>query len=148
LLAYGDEDLLHALGALVRPEGGQPCLTLAGLLLFGSPLALRRLLPMTRVDYIRVDGREWVPDPDKRYQAVEKLGPLLLIVPALIAQVLEDIPKAFTLAEQEVHRRDVPLVPLKVIREAVVNALMHRDYRQHGPVQIIRYTNRVEIVNP
>jgi ATP-dependent DNA helicase RecG len=35
-----------------------------------------------------------------------------------------------------------------VIREALVNALMHRSYRSHSPVQIIRYANRLEIRNP
>ena len=37
---------------------------------------------------------------------------------------------------------------LRVIREALVNAMMHRSYRSHGPVQIIRYANRLEIRNP
>jgi ATP-dependent DNA helicase RecG len=62
LLTYQDEDLLFALGAISR-NGERPCLTLAGLVVFGKPTALRRHLPMTRVDYIRVEGREWVPDP-------------------------------------------------------------------------------------
>jgi ATP-dependent DNA helicase RecG len=35
-----------------------------------------------------------------------------------------------------------------VIREALVNALMHRNYRSASPVQIIRYSNRLEIRNP
>lgn len=103
---------------------------------------------MTRADYIRVEGREWVPDPGKRYQTVEKLGPLMLAIPSLVAVVLEDIPKAFSLADDGIHRQDVPLIPRNVIREAIVNALMHRNYRQHQPVQIVRYSNRIEIRNP
>jgi ATP-dependent DNA helicase RecG len=55
---------------------------------------------------------------------------------------------AFSLAGNSIHRKDVPLVPRAVIREAVVNALMHRTYRAASPVQIIRYTNRIEIRNP
>jgi ATP-dependent DNA helicase RecG len=35
-----------------------------------------------------------------------------------------------------------------VIREAIVNAVMHRSYRIHGAIQIIRYANRLEIRNP
>ena len=38
-LHWGDPDLLRALGA-VRPEGGQLKPTVAGLLLFGTPMAL------------------------------------------------------------------------------------------------------------
>ncbi len=147
LVGYSDEDLLYALGA-TAPIDGRVCLTTAGLIVFGKTIALRRHLPMTRVDYIRVEGREWVPDPDKRYQSIEKLGPLILTIPALISQILEDIPKAFTLAEDGVRRRDVPLIPRKVIREALVNAVMHRSYQRHQPIQIIRYANRIEIKNP
>ena len=46
------------------------------------------------------------------------------------------------------QRTDRPVIPQRVIREAVVNALMHRSYRSASPVQIIRYTNRLEIRNP
>lgn len=42
----------------------------------------------------------------------------------------------------------MPIIPRKAIREAVVNAVMHRSYRRHQPVQIIRYSNRLEIRNP
>jgi len=146
LLSYSDEDLLYALGATVR-EDRRTVLTLAGLVLFGKTLALRRHLPMMRIDYIRVEGREWVPDPERRYQTVEKLGALILVIPSLVSQVMEDIPKAFTLAEDGIHRKDVPVVPREVIREAVHNAVMHRNYRKHSPVQIIRYANRIEIRN-
>lgn len=37
---------------------------------------------------------------------------------------------------------------MKALREAIVNALMHRSYREHRPTQIIRYDNRIEITNP
>lgn len=147
LLRYNDGDLLYALNA-ASGVNGTTRLTIAGLLLFGKPSALRRHLPMTRVDYIRVDGIEWVPDPDRRYQSLEKLGPMLVTIPQLISQILEDVPRAFNLPMNQVHRRDVPLVPQTVIREAVVNALMHRSYRSHQPVQIIRFSNRIEVKNP
>lgn len=66
VLDYGDEDMLEALCALRRVDGRlQP--TLAGIVLFGRPLALRRLLPMVRIDYIRVPGDEWVEDPENRF---------------------------------------------------------------------------------
>lgn len=39
-------------------------------------------------------------------------------------------------------------MPYRVLREAVVNALMHRSYRENRPTQIIRYDNRIEIINP
>ena len=36
----------------------------------------------------------------------------------------------------------------KVIREALANAVMHRSYQDHSPIQIVRYSNRIEILNP
>ncbi len=146
-LAMDDEELLYALGATTSLRG-EHRLTIAGMVLFGKESSLRRFFPMMRVDYIRVEGREWVPDPEKRYSAVEMRGPLLTLIPRVTSQVLADIPAAFALEAGELHRRDVPLIPRMVIREAVVNALMHRTYRVASPVQIIRYANRIELRNP
>jgi ATP-dependent DNA helicase RecG len=100
------------------------------------------------VDYIRVPGREWVPDPTNRYETVEILDPLLRAIPRVINQIMDDLPKAFHLAAGEERRRDIPLLPSEVVREVVVNAVMHRSYRVRGSVQIIRYSNRLEIRNP
>lgn len=146
-LEWNDAELLHALGATARQKG-RAAGTVCGLLAFGRTSSLRRHFPLARVDYIRVEGREWVQNPDERYQTVEMRGPLMTLIPRVVSQVLDDIPKAFSLAEDQLHRRDLPLIPQKVIREAVVNALMHRSYRIRQPVQIIRYSNRLEIRNP
>lgn len=147
-LRWPDEELLQALGAVRRnPQGAwQP--TVAGLVLLGKPVALRRCFPMTRVDYIRVPGREWVPDPERRFDTVELRDPLFRLIRRAQAAILDDLPKAFGLAEGELQRKDSPLVPQRVIREAVVNSLMHRSYRLQAPIQIIRYSNRLEIRNP
>lgn len=147
-LRWSDEDLLQSLGCIRRnPQGAwQP--TVAGVMLFGKPVTLRRCFPMTRVDYIRVPGREWVPDPDRRFDTIDLRDPLLRLVRRAQAAILDDLPKGFALQEGDLQRRDTPAIPLRVIREALVNALMHRSYRNHSPVQIIRYANRLEIRNP
>lgn len=146
-LAYDDDDLLLSLFAASR-ENGRLVPTIAGLLLFGKRPALRRHFPMLRSDYIRVPGREWVRDPDRRFDTVEILDPLMLAIPRVINTILDDIPTAFTLPAGSSRRKDVPLIPRTAIREAVVNAVMHRSYRQKSAVQIIRYANRLEIRNP
>lgn len=47
------------------------------------------------------------------------------------------------------NRDDIYEIPLEVLREAVVNALMHRDYSIAGTqISIEVYDDRVEIVNP
>lgn len=69
------------------------------------------------------------------------------MIPRIVAQIEEDIPRSFLLPADSIQRKDVPLIPRRVIREAVVNALMHRSYRIHAPTQIIRFSNRIEIIN-
>ena len=146
-LGYNDEDLLDALAATVWHKG-ERYLTIAGLLLFGKPAALRRELPMMRVDYMRVNGREWLADTERPYDdLLEYREPLLLMIPRIVAQIEEDIPKTFSLPPDSLQRKDAPLIPRRVIREAVVNALMHRSYRNHSATQIIRFSNRIQIVN-
>lgn len=145
-LGYGDDDLLEALGAIRRVDDHlQP--TLAGILLFGKSMALRRLLPMVRIDYIRVPGTEWIEDPHQRFQSIDIRKPLLLALPQAEASIVDELPKGFHLPEGELHSIQEPIVPRKVIREALANAVMHRNYLQHSPIQIIRYSNRIEIRN-
>ncbi|MEM9167195.1 MAG: ATP-binding protein [Planctomycetota bacterium] len=147
-LTWSDDDLLRAFGC-VRDEGEHPRPTAAGVLLFGTPMALRRCFPMVRVDYIRVPGKEWVKDPDHRFDTVEIRSPLITAIRRATNAVLDDLPKSFSLPSGEIQSTDAPILPARVIREAVVNAVMHRSYRIQGaPAQIIRYSNRLEIRNP
>ena len=40
---------------------------------------------------------------------------------------------------------------MDAVREAILNALVHRDYSLHTegmPIQLIMYSNRIEITNP
>lgn len=50
---------------------------------------------------------------------------------------------------KRLDREDIYEIPFKALREAVVNALMHRDYSITGTqVSVEVYDDRVEIVNP
>ncbi|MDT4330724.1 ATP-binding protein [Methylomonas sp. MS20] len=147
-LAYGDDDLLEAICALKRADG-ELCPTLAGIVLFGKSLALRRLMPALRIDYIRVPGMQWVEDPDDRFVTTLDLRkPLMLALRQMQNTILDELPKGFRLDDGEMQSRQEPLLPRKVIREALANAAMHRSYQIHSPVQIIRYSNRIEVINP
>lgn len=118
------------------------------MVLFGKAMALRRLLPALRVDYVRVMGTQWVDDPEQRFQSVDIRQPLMLALPKAEASVVDDLPKGFRLPEGDLQSQQAPLLPRKVIREALANAVMHRSYQDHSPVQIVRYSNRIEILNP
>lgn len=50
--------------------------------------------------------------------------------------------------QQEFFIWDVPTFNERVVREAVLNAVSHRDYRHGGSVFIRQYPRRIEIVSP
>ncbi len=145
-LQYDDLELLQSLGC-VKKEDDKYYLTYAGLLVFGKRQSLRRLLPMVRVDYIRVPGNEWVADPENRFTTVDMRGPLIELVQRAFNAVTDDLPSGFLLPEGALQANSIGL-PSKVLREAIVNAFIHRTYRENQPIQIIRYGNRLEIKNP
>ena len=143
-LNYSDQELLEALGCVVHDNPRK--LNLAGVLMFGSYKLQRRVIPTMRVDYIRVPGNEWVSSPDESFHSIDMLGPLMLLVFRLVDAVNADLPKGFALKEGELQAESRGLPPM-VLREAIVNSLMHRSYRVDRPTQIIRYDNRIEIIN-
>ena len=146
-LNFSDDELMEALGAVVHRSGGlHP--TVAGVLLFGRRGALRRLFPANRVDYVRIAGKEWVEDPHDRFTTLDLRDTLPRLIQRATAAVLDDLPRAFQLPEGEIRRDEKTVLPDKVVREAVVNALMHRNYRRQQPVQLLRYSNRLEVQNP
>lgn len=142
-LTFNDEELLTSLGCLSM-DG---TLTLAGLLIFGKSSAQRRTFPMLRVDYIRVPGNLWVENPESRFTSIDMRGPLLLNVYKIIDAINSDLPKGFLMDKGQIQAQSIGL-PVLALREAIVNALMHRSYREHKATQIIRYDNRIEIINP
>jgi len=146
-LNFSDQDLLYALNLTVK-QGERYCPTVAGLILFGSAIALRRYFPLHRVDYILIQGTDWISDYQEGYHTIEIREPLMAAIPRLVTNVLNDLPTRFQSSEDGIQRSEIPLIPRKVIREAIVNAVMHRDYSQRSPIQIIKYSNRLEIHNP
>lgn len=47
------------------------------------------------------------------------------------------------------QREDVWSIPLTVLREAIVNALVHRDYAQRGsPIRVAFFDDRIDIESP
>lgn len=146
-LGWSNDDLLRALGCARRDDGPlKP--TVAGIVLFGTSMALRRCFPMMRIDYIRVPGRRWVENPDHRFDTLEIRAPLFTAIRRATHTVRDELIQSFSLPEGALARQDEPTLPLRVIREAIVNAVMHRSYRINGAIQIIRYANRLEVRNP
>ena len=146
-LNFSDDEMLESLGAAVR-KSGELYPTVAGVLLFGRRGALRRLFPANRVDYIRIPSKEWIEDPHERFTTLDLRDTLPRLIQRATAAVLDDLPRAFRLPEGEIRRGERTVLPAKVVREAVVNAVMHRNYQHQQPIQLLRYSNRLEVQNP
>lgn len=148
-LTLDDVDLLRALGAIKKNKQGGYDLTYTGLLVFGKQMSLRRLVPSFRVDYIRISGNQWLSDGDNRFeQTIDMRGPLILMVNKACSAVMDDLPKGFELKKDSMQASTPAILPNKVLREAIVNSYIHRSNRVNQPIQIIRYSNRIEIHNP
>jgi ATP-dependent DNA helicase RecG len=131
-----DLDLLRALGLL---EGEQP--NLAGILLCGTPKALRRYVPQAEVDYYHHASG------DTEFEFRETI---LSPIPKLLERLRELIQ-----ARNQYKTLHVGLFQIEVwdydevvYREAVLNALVHRDYTSRDTVQLHHYPDRLEIANP
>jgi ATP-dependent DNA helicase RecG len=123
---------------LVKQHGAQFIPTGFGLLLFGREP--RTVMPqaglLATIHY--PDGREDTRDFD---------GPMVLI-PALIQQWITDkLPNVIDRAQMQ--RKRVVTVPFEMIREGVINALIHRDYDiRQAKCQIVITANTITVKSP
>ena len=72
-------------------------------------------------------------------------------LPVAVERIIEFLKKhAMRGADfSELRRKDVWSIPLTILREAVVNAVVHADYSQRGaPIRIAFFDDRIEIENP
>jgi len=122
-------DLLAALGALTPDR--RP--TVAGMLLFGREP--QRWLPSSGARFVRYLGT----GEDQAQRAAEERvsGPLVRVIDRLADVVREQLG---TGAEA---------YPGRAVREALINALIHRDYRLRGTVVEVRlFADRLEVHSP
>ena len=148
-LTYDDTNLLLALRACEKDKSGEYVLTYTGLIVFGKTMALRRLMPALRVDYIRVPSNRWVDNPDRRFEStIDMRGAFILLVNRALNAIIDDLPRGFELKDGNMQASTPINIPNDTLREAIVNAFIHRSFRVNQPIQIIRYSNRLEITNP
>lgn len=139
LLELDDEALDGALGLTTRTESGARVPTLTGLLVIGRETALRERVP-THEFAFQVLERETV-----RLNEFRRF-PLLKALEWLEMNFRPYNP------EQEVQiglfRVPVPRVDIGAFREAVANALVHRDYHRLGAVHVRLDDQGLTVSNP
>lgn len=138
LLGLDDEGFDGALG-LTRTREGIRSPTVTGLLLAGRESALREHLPTHEVAFQRLAGTEVRANDFYRWPLVR-----------LFERVDEQFRAHLTERELQVglFRVPVPAVDPRAFREALVNALAHRDYTRLGSIHVRWNDDELSISNP
>lgn len=138
LVNLSDLELAKAIGAVDGTHSAES-VRLLGLLLFGKEEAMQRHLPNHEVAFQVLSGLEVRLNDFFRLPLLRVMDECLLRFRARNE-------------EREVHvgmlRVGVPNYPERAFREALANALIHRDYARQGAVHVQWHDGRIEISNP
>lgn len=162
-LKLDDKGLLARLGGWRTDRtSGQEGLTVAGLLLFGKDEAIRdpAAVPQYQVDYrerlsndpqVRWTDRIW-PDGTwiaNLFQFFERVYPRLVVDLKIPFQFTPQRPGETTAtSSHDLFQRHDETIVHEGIREALVNSMIHADFRGQGGIIIERYRDRLEFSNP
>ena len=122
----------------------------AAVLLFANEPGSLLAAHDTRAD-IRVmvyDGKQPVPGatPNLRKPAKTVRGPLVHQIDEAVKLVLDELAAGLTLAGSGFKAKHV--YPERVVKEAIVNAVIHRDYRLNRDIFVRIFDDRVEVESP
>ncbi len=161
-LPSNDEDWrerLCGLGFMAGRTDGPAVCTIAGIVLFGY--APRRSLHQAGIRWMAFEGEE------KSYRALDDRvidGPLVALwktdesgnrwcveggliertvdaIRPFVSEESDEVGASFR-GERRWH------YPVEALREAIVNALAHRDWTRGEEIEIVRYADRLEVLSP
>jgi ATP-dependent DNA helicase RecG len=149
LTSTGVADQMYRIG-LAKKVGGDLRPVRAAVLLFadhpGALLASTGTRADVRVFHYKGTAIESGEVPNLKKAPKTLSGPLYRLIEQSHAHVLDELAGGLTLAAsgfRTVHR-----YPERVIKEAITNALIHRDYRLNRDVQIRIFDDRIEVLSP
>jgi len=137
------EEILLEAGAITRD--GIP--TIAGMLLFGGES--HALLPQSGLVFVRFIGTDPRGSDGKAgYGRREEInGPLARVVENTWNVIHEEM--TLSAVVEGLEREEKPEYPPFAVREALVNAVCHRDYRLQGRrVEVRMFADRMEVISP
>jgi ATP-dependent DNA helicase RecG len=137
------DELLHEIGAL--DPAGRP--TVGGILLFSE--YPQQWLPQSGVVFAKFVGK--TPRGENGlagYTRREELtGPLPRLIEAIWNLIWGEM--AVSAVVKGLEREEQTEYPQFAVREALVNAICHRDYRLRGRrIEIRMYSDRLEVISP
>ena len=145
-----DESCLIRLGVARKDSRGIAHPTLAGILALGKyPQEFYPRLNVSFACYPGISKSDISNSGQRLVDSASLVGPIPQMVEDAIAAVGRNTRVGAVI--NGAFRKDVLDYPVVALREALVNALMHRDYSpmsQGTPVQVDLYADRLEITNP
>lgn len=136
------EEVLMNIGAVID-ESGNLRPTNAGILFFGrNP---QRFFVQAGLRLVRFRGtRVTKPVTDR----LDTSGSLWEMVNQGEAFLRKNVRLLSRRTESDFRREDKFEYPIRALREAVINALIHRDYFETADVRVMVFDDRIEIVSP
>lgn len=120
----------------------QPDVTLKNAALLFFAKEPQSFFPYSLIKLVRFDGIE----PIKVLAYEEAKGNLPQIIDHAVNFMRRFIPKEFVITETK--RKEIPFLPDDAVREAIINAVAHRDYFNKNEIQLSIFDDRIEITNP
>ncbi len=118
------------------------CITMAALILLGTPKALSRHLAQAEIVYEYRSSEASIP-----YQQRKEFREGFFLIHDQLWETV-NLRNDLYQYQDGLFRHEIPTFNEAVVREAVLNAVSHRDYRLGGSVFIRQYPARLEIVSP
>ena len=150
LSKFSDEKILK-LNGIIENSTGKIHPTLAGMMVFGE--YPQGYLPQLFIACVVVPGRKLgdVGELGQRFDDNERVeGTIEEMLDKSLAFVRRNI-GTMVIIDDDGKRTDIPHYPMKALREAIANALIHRDYsiNTEGSYIYLRiFDDRIEILNP
>jgi len=134
-----DKEALFAYN-LAAIEHAQPYPTVAGMLLFGkNPQTLISEAMIICSQFKGIEGREVLATTDCEGTIIQQYEKALNFI-------LSQLNYSFTIpGAKRIEKLEIPEV---AIREALLNAIVHRNYYIKSPIKIAIYNNRIEFFSP
>ena len=133
------EDFL--LSKRLASKNGKLKIKNAGVLLFAKNP--QDFYPQSEIKFVKFKGEE--PVEILSHNLIKKN--LFFSIEEAIKLVKDNISKSIKISGDP-KRKEEYEYPLEAIREAIVNAVAHRDYFSKDAIQVYVFDNRIEITNP
>ena len=144
---FSDEKILKLCG-VIENSTGITYPTLSGMMLFGE--YPQGFLPQLFVACVVIPGTK-LGDVGEIGQRFDDNRRIEGTIDEMLEQTLNFIRRNIStkvVIDENGNREDIPEYPMKALREAIANALIHRVWDINSHIRVSMFDDRIEILNP